>query len=146
MTRRNFFKLIAGAGLIAVAPRMALSAPLLTGDGRAADAPALQALIDGLPVEFGPLVDATDAGWAGNVLTMPRGKFSLAHSLRFVDLGDVVIDGNGSTLLAGLDCDGCLQPGGDARQEFRNFYFGRRTIWDTPLKPSYSPPSPNKGR
>lgn len=77
LTRRRFVQLI-GATLAAVNAPPAVIAkppPLLLGDGINNDAPALSALIARQPVEIGPLVDVTGAGWDGNTLKLPRGEF-----------------------------------------------------------------------
>ena len=89
-TRRNFFKLMAGAALAPVAAKAAAilaDVPILYGDGVHDDAPALNALIRGEVVEFMQPDMAVGVGWVGDYLRMPSGAFRVRSTVQF-DIGD----------------------------------------------------------
>lgn len=107
LSRRRFVQLIAGTvtSINIPLPSVATILPRLVGDGIHNDAPAINALLDGLPIEVGSLIDTTGAGWAGNVFTLPRGHFLLDAPIIIRGVDGFRLNGNGSTLRLGkADC------------------------------------------
>jgi hypothetical protein len=101
LTRRNFFRIAAGAAIAPVMAKVALATdppPILWGDGIHHDDEALQALIDGRVVEFGPLCGAEGAGWNGSMLILPSGEFRLGKGGVTVGPDTTIIIGNGAGL------------------------------------------------
>ena len=84
VSRRSFFKLTAGAAIAAVAaPAFAEVVPILYGDGKHDDAPALNALYRGDVIEFAHPDMAEGAGWFGRELVHPSGMFACSGDLYF---------------------------------------------------------------
>lgn len=89
VSRRRFVQLI-GAAVAAIKvpiPAVADSLPRLVGDGIHNDAPAINAMLSRQPIEIGPLIDVTGAGWNGNIFRFPSGKFRMGEPLRIVGGG-----------------------------------------------------------
>lgn len=111
-TRRGFMRMLAGATIAPVLPKIALAGPtplILWGDGIHDDTAALSALFRGEVVEFADASMATpDVGWNGSILTLPRGTFRLNAPLIVNGTEDAPISVNavGSAFLAGDDFEG----------------------------------------
>jgi hypothetical protein len=104
LTRRRFVQMIGAAVAIIKAPLPAIadSLPRLVGDGLHNDAPALNALLNRLPIEVGPLVDVQGAGWVGTVLRLPHGNFAVREPIRIGGThSDMELDGAGSRIIVG---------------------------------------------
>jgi hypothetical protein len=99
MQRRSFFKLIAGAMLAPVAAKASalVGAPLLIGDGVHNDGPAINALLRGEVVEFGPLINAKGVGWvSARKLVMPKGKFMSHETIVVTGVEDTELNFDGA--------------------------------------------------
>lgn len=81
--RRGFFRLIAGAAAIAVAPKVALASPceVIWCDGVNDDAPGISALIRGETVQFMNQEHAKRIRWDGDTLLMD-GDFTIHTPVR----------------------------------------------------------------
>jgi hypothetical protein len=72
-TRRSFFKLLAGAAVVAASPSLALNLaniPVIYADGVHDDSEGFQALLEGGVVEFKSPELAKEIGWRGDTLYM----------------------------------------------------------------------------
>lgn len=63
LTRRGFFRLVAGAASLAVVPAPATALPIIYSDGIHCDSDGIEALTRGEPVEFLNADDASRIGW-----------------------------------------------------------------------------------
>lgn len=104
-TRRRFFQLLAGAALAPVAAKAAAilpSVPLLYGDGAHDDTAALNALLRGDVVEFGPKLSG-DGGWGQIIgrplLRLPSGQYRITGPVRMANMPDgAIVDFTGSVV------------------------------------------------
>ena len=95
ITRRRFAQYIGAALALLHLPKPVIASglPRLVGDGFHNDAPALQALLARKPIEIGPLVDVTGAGWSETHLTLPMGKFALHEPIRLYGVENIILSG-----------------------------------------------------
>jgi len=91
LTRRRFVQLIgtAVATIHLPKPVIAKGLPRLMGDGIHNDGPALTALFSRQPIEISPLVTMGNAGWEGDTLTLPQGRFRIEDPIHLADLDSV---------------------------------------------------------
>ncbi len=66
LTRRGFFKLVAGAASLITVPAPAFALPIIYGDGVHCDADGIEALLQGEEVEFRKINDANYIGCRGD--------------------------------------------------------------------------------
>lgn len=141
ITRRSFFRLIAGAAIAPVASKASMvlpDVPILYGDGIHDDTVALQALIDGKTVEFFNPEMAKNAGWFGNpfsgngaLLRFPAGKFRVNKPLILSRRGsnkawnNVMIDGAGSTVMLDKGTYAAIQVESARNTSINSFTFFR---------------------
>ena len=118
LSRRNFFKLVAGAMAVPVAAKLALALPnipVIWGDGIHNDAPGLNALIRGEVVEFQNAKLAAHVGWHGDSLVFGSGTFKINEPIVFEGLENKAFsygtfmassDFSGEAMFKMRDCSG----------------------------------------
>lgn len=118
MTRRCFVQMIGAVVALIKAPIPAIadSLPRLVGDGIHNDAPALNALLNRLPIEIGPLVNVNGAGWKGDTLFLPCGNFAVHESVIIgCEQSDMHLNASGCTLIVSGEVDYAIRVTGAER-------------------------------